>query len=114
VFGGEWDPGRISTLYRNVGKSGSWLTVDVRDGERAALGARVSVFRSGRAGVASARLFTGEVQAGNGFASSRRALVHAGLGTVGVVDVVIEPPFGGAPVVIVGQRANRRIAVTLP
>jgi hypothetical protein len=114
MLAGMW-PDEPSRFFRNDTASGHWLEVQSAGGKanRMGLGARVSVYQPGQAGITRALVGVEEITLNGGYAASRPAIAHFGLGKLTNCDVVVEfpPPAGSAPVVLRHVTVDRVIKV---
>jgi hypothetical protein len=113
---GIW-PDEPSRLMRNETRAGNWLEVQVtgRRMNRMGLGTRISVYRAGEqnaAGLAG----TQEITINGGYACSRAAIAHFGLGDLEKCDLVVQfpAPADAAPLVLRGVKANQLLLVEEP
>lgn len=118
IFLGSWWVEQSSLLLQNETKVGNWLQItpvlNADFGERAAIGARVSIYPVGKAGQPDELLGCQEVAVGFGYASGQTPQLHFGLGEAKAVDVEVRFPHGGK---IIQQRnvaANQRISIASP
>jgi hypothetical protein len=93
----NWFKGNHSRLMHNESRKKRWLDVRVvgKRMNRMGVGARVCVYRAGRAGVAEGLLGCREVSTGYGYASGQPAVCHFGLDRAETVDVEVHFPGGG-------------------
>jgi hypothetical protein len=115
LFLPSWWAESRSLLLRNETPGGHWLRVRVEGGNgvnRMGVGARVRVYRAGKAGDAAALLGCRDIGAGYGYASGQPAEAHFGLGAEEAVDVEVTLPHGKGQVVRNGVKANQRVTVT--
>jgi hypothetical protein len=100
---------------RNDTVAANWLQVSVKGSRmnHMGLGARVAVYRPGMAGNAAGLLGLQEITLNSGYACSRPAMAHFGLGDLAECDVVVNLPLpaGAAPVVLRGVKANQLLKV---
>lgn len=109
-----WWPEARSLLLHNETPGGNWLDVTIRGGKQlssAGIGARVSVYPSGKLGDATSLIGTREIASGFGYASGQPAIAHFGLGDVDLVDVKIVLPHGRSTLERKGVKVNRRIRI---
>jgi hypothetical protein len=114
LFLPNWWAESRSLLLRNETPGGHWLRVRVEGGNgvnRMGVGARVRVYRAGKAGDAAALLGCRDIGAGYGYASGQPAEAHFGLGTEEAVDVEVTLPHGKGKLVRNGVKANQRVTV---
>ncbi len=107
----EWEPSLPSLLLRNETRSGNWLELSTGGELGTGIGTRISIYRAGEAGNPAALLGSREIVVSEGYASGRRPAVHFGLGAESQLDVVVQPPFGGTPMVLEDVAANRRLQI---
>ena len=113
---GIW-PDEPSRLMRNETQAGNWLEVQVtgRRMNRMGIGARVSVYRPGTQ-VAAGLAGMQEITVNGGYACSRVAIAHFGLGEQGTCDVVVRfpAPADAAPLVLRGVKTNQLLQIEEP
>jgi len=109
VLAVEWEPSLPSILFRNASASGNWLEVafDLDDG--GGPGTRISLYEVGRSGDPDGLLGSSELVASQGYAAGAVEAAHFGLGEIDLVDVVVRPPLGAAPMAITGVAVNQRL-----
>ena len=80
-------------MFRNVSKSGHWLTVEVVGKAKGlnpmGIGATVRVYKAGQAGKKSALLDRYDITMGSGYCTGNEATAPIGLGKVAKCDVVV-------------------------
>ncbi len=106
----EWESSLASILFMNATSGGHWLDVTVSD-RVGGVGTRVEVYQSGGSGEPSSLLGVREITATVGYTAGVELAAHFGLGDVSVVDIVLVPPAGGAPIELSDVHADRRIGV---
>ncbi|CAN5919553.1 hypothetical protein BH24BAC1_BH24BAC1_36460 [soil metagenome] len=114
LFLASWWPELPSLLLHNETTGGNWLQVQVKAPKGvnlSAIGARVSVYPAGKAGVAQALLGTKEISSGYGYASGQPAIAHFGLGGEKTVDVIVTLPHGKGTLSGRNVKANQRITL---
>jgi|GEM_PF-142278 len=115
MFLASWWPEAPSLLLRNETKGGNWLQVRLEAPEgvnRQGIGARLKIYKSGRAGDGKALLGCAEIASGYGYASSQPAVAHFGLGDAKKVDVEVTWPHGKGKFVRTEVEANQGIQLT--
>lgn len=114
---GIW-PEEPSRLMRNDTQGGNWLEVQVvgRKMNRMGLGARVAVYPPGMAGEPARLAGLQEITLNGGYACSRAAIAHCGLGELETCDVVVEFPLPAkaAPVILREVKVNQMLTVKEP
>ncbi len=96
LFLASWFPGIPSKLFLNRSPKHHWLTVTVagKTINRMGIGAKVKLYKTGKAGRADALIGFQEIGTGFGFCTGTVAAAHFGLGDNTVCDVVVILPFG--------------------
>lgn len=89
----EWEPALPSLLLRNTSTSGNWLEVSF-DLPGRGVGAVVSLYDDGFAGVAASLVGYQEIVVSEGYTAGRLPYAHFGLGDHSFVDVVVQLPNG--------------------
>ncbi len=84
----EWEPGRPTQVWRNVGAAGRSLTV------AAGVGTQVDAFRAGHLGEPKHLLGTATTGTSTGYAAGPDLAAWLGLGSVDAVDLLLTEPTG--------------------
>ncbi|HYG76268.1 MAG TPA: CRTAC1 family protein [Planctomycetota bacterium] len=114
IFYCEWSIQRPSLLLRNDTPGGNFLQVQVQvKGKNSCnaqgIGCKIRAYKPGKAGDASALLFSQEIAIGYGYTSGQPAIAHLGLGAETSVDLQIIPPHGKEPITLQNVKANQRL-----
>jgi len=111
----NWWPGLPSRLLRNVTPGeNNWLRVRVAGRKklnRMGIGARVSIFRAGKALEAGSLMALQEIATGCGYSSSQEAVAHFGLGAASRCDVAVEIPGIRKKILRLNVPANQTLEV---
>jgi len=105
-----------SLLLKNETRGGHWLDVVVegKDGvNRMGIGAKVSVYPTGKPHDSANLLGVREIAIGFGYCSGQEAVAHFGLGTVDALDVEVILPHGKGALRQANVRANQRMMVSM-
>jgi len=110
----NWFADNHSRLLRNSSAAKSWLDVRVvgKATNRMGIGAKVSVYATGKIGKPEALLGHHEIGIGYGYASGQMPVAHFGLGDAETVDVRVVLPGGVAMIDKPGVKANQAMTVT--
>lgn len=110
----SWVPVEPTYLLHNETVGNNWLQVTVNGAagvNRAGVGARVNIYKAGKAHHPDALLGSQEISIGYGYASGHAAIAHLGLGKETVVDVVITLPHQKGVITRSNVKANQRINI---
>jgi hypothetical protein len=103
---------------RNDSAGGNWLEVQVigRRMNRMGIGTRVAVYRPGMASQAAGLVGLQEITLNGGYACSRPAMSHFGLGKRSKCDVVVQfpPPANPTPLILRDVTANQVLKIAEP
>jgi hypothetical protein len=100
-------------LVRNDNDSGSWLRVELvsPSGQAGAFGAKVSVFPAASGG-GGALIGMREAKGNYGYLAQDDPVLHFGLGSAALVDVVVDYVECENSVTVTDQAANQRILIS--
>ncbi|GIW79828.1 MAG: hypothetical protein KatS3mg105_1635 [Gemmatales bacterium] len=117
IFLANWWIEAPSLLLHNETPAGNWLQVRLegkkRGMNRMGIGAKINLYRSGKAGDPGAFLGSREVAVGFGYASGQPAIAHFGLGSETAVDIEVILPHGKGKLLRRNIRGNQRFLVTI-
>jgi len=116
MFLANWFAKSPSMLLRNETAKQNWLQVKLNGTaplNRMAIGCKVKLYETGKAGEASALIGNREISLGFGYASGHEAVAHFGLGKRESCDMVIEFPHGLGRVTHRNVKANQRFETNL-